>query len=415
MQQCIEAADERCGLRPAAARRRGDRRRHRLVAELLGAVRRVRQDRRRRQSGQIITGAQECGTGAVMTLRQLAADELGMRRRGLPARLPGHRRSPRTTWVPPDRRRCSTTAAPSSPPPARSPSNCASWPPSTWKPPPADIVLADGMATVAGTPDATVLDRRARRHRRRRRAAHRPRLGHAARRHHHWWARRCVGDVGMAAFVAPQFSCHAVRVKLDRDTGVVRVVCRSAPHTTRARSSTTIGAHGQVEGGVLMGIGQALTEGTTYDDRGQPAQRSAARVQAADVRRCSADHHPLRADRHARRRPARRQGARRGAERRDRRGDLERASRKLARRAGAPAADDRRAGVGGDRSDVVNFTIATTRRRSARRAGRRRAPDRRRQRPRGRCPSGQGAAARPRGGHRPHRRAGHVHAARPTA
>ncbi|MFZ4809736.1 MAG: xanthine dehydrogenase family protein molybdopterin-binding subunit, partial [Ilumatobacteraceae bacterium] len=30
-------------------------------------------------SAQIITGAQECGTGAVMTLRQLAADELGMR------------------------------------------------------------------------------------------------------------------------------------------------------------------------------------------------------------------------------------------------------------------------------------------------------------------------------------------------
>ena len=29
-------------------------------------------------AGQIITGAQECGTGAVMTLRQLAADELGM-------------------------------------------------------------------------------------------------------------------------------------------------------------------------------------------------------------------------------------------------------------------------------------------------------------------------------------------------
>ena len=27
-------------------------------------------------TGRIITGAQECGTGAVMTLRQLAADEL---------------------------------------------------------------------------------------------------------------------------------------------------------------------------------------------------------------------------------------------------------------------------------------------------------------------------------------------------
>ena len=29
-------------------------------------------------SGVIVTGAQECGTGAVMALRQLAAEELGM-------------------------------------------------------------------------------------------------------------------------------------------------------------------------------------------------------------------------------------------------------------------------------------------------------------------------------------------------
>jgi len=77
----------------------------------------------------------------------------------------------------------------------------------------------------------------------------------------------------MTAWVAPQFSCHAVRVKLDRDTGVARVL-----HVSTAHDSGTIinriGATGQVEGGVMMGIGQALTEGTRYNDEGQ--QRNAA-------------------------------------------------------------------------------------------------------------------------------------------
>ncbi|MFZ4811198.1 MAG: molybdopterin cofactor-binding domain-containing protein, partial [Ilumatobacteraceae bacterium] len=86
----------------------------------------------------------------------------------------------------------------------------------------------------------------------------------------------CVGDTGMAAWVAPQFSCHAVRVKLDRDTGVVRVL-----HVSAAHDSGTIlnhqGAVGQVQGGVLMGIGQALTEGTSYDDDGR--QRNAAMLE----------------------------------------------------------------------------------------------------------------------------------------
>ncbi len=77
----------------------------------------------------------------------------------------------------------------------------------------------------------------------------------------------------MTAWRAPQFSCHAVRVRLDRDTGVVRVL-----HVSTAHDSGTIinqiGAQGQVEGGVMMGIGQALTEGTQYDDQGR--QRNAA-------------------------------------------------------------------------------------------------------------------------------------------
>ena len=116
--------------------------------------------------------------------------------------------SPRTTWAPPARRRCSTTVAPSSPPPARSPSSCASWPPTSWKPQPADIVLADGMASVAGTPDASRADRRAGRHRRRRRAAHRPRLGRAARRaparRLHVRRRPRHGRVGRPAVLVPR-------------------------------------------------------------------------------------------------------------------------------------------------------------------------------------------------------------------
>ncbi|MEZ5247971.1 MAG: molybdopterin cofactor-binding domain-containing protein [Ilumatobacteraceae bacterium] len=38
-----------------------------------------------------------------------------------------------------------------------------------------------------------------------------------------------------------------------------------------------IGARGQVEGGVMMGIGQALTEGTRYDDAGR--QRNPAMLE----------------------------------------------------------------------------------------------------------------------------------------
>ena len=76
----------------------------------------------------------------------------------------------------------------------------------------------------------------------------------------------------MAAWVAPQFSCHAVRVRLDRATGVVRVIHVAAAHDS-GTIINPIGAQGQVEGGVMMGIGQALTEGTLYDDQGM--QRNA--------------------------------------------------------------------------------------------------------------------------------------------
>ena len=77
----------------------------------------------------------------------------------------------------------------------------------------------------------------------------------------------------MDAWTAPQVSCHAVRVKLDRDTGVVRVLEVSCSHDS-GTIINEVGAEGQVEGGVMMGMGQALSEGTKYDDDGK--QRNAA-------------------------------------------------------------------------------------------------------------------------------------------
>ena len=166
---------------------------------------------------------------------------------------------------------------------------------------------------------------------------------------------------GMASFVAPQFSCHAVRIRLDRDTGVVRVLEVGAAHDSGTIINET-GALGQIQGGVMMGIGQALTEGTVYDDRVSPAQRGAARVQAADVRRLARRSHthfvqiatPDAGPRGAKGLAEAPNVATAAA--------ISNALAKLRRQTGSPAADDRRACVGGDvGSDrIMNFTIATT-------------------------------------------------------
>ncbi len=61
---------------------------------------------------------------------------------------------------------------------------------------------------------------------------------------------------------------HAVRIKLDRSTGVVRVLQFAAAHDSGVIINK-IGADGQVYGGVLMGIGQALSEATWFDEDGR--------------------------------------------------------------------------------------------------------------------------------------------------
>ena len=81
-------------------------------------------------------------------------------------------------------------------------------------------------------------------------------------------AEGCLGRLGMESFLEPQVFTHAARVKVDRDTGVVRVLQVAAAHDSGVIVNR-IGATGQVYGGVVMGIGQALLEGSQLDADGR--------------------------------------------------------------------------------------------------------------------------------------------------
>ena len=225
-------------------------------------------------SGQIITGAQECGTGAVMTLRQLAADELGMDPEQFELVYQDTSAAPYDMGATGSQTlfnngRAVVAAA------GQVADQLRRLAAEKLEANPADIVLADGTASVRGTPSATVpiaeLAATA--------AGGELLIGHGSGMPPGappLVGSNCVGDLGLGAWVAPQFSCHAIRVKVDRDTGVARVLNVSAAHDS-GTILNRMGAEGQVEGAVLMGIGQALTEGTRYDD--QAKQRNAAMLE----------------------------------------------------------------------------------------------------------------------------------------
>lgn len=216
-------------------------------------------------SGLIITGAQECGTGSVMTLRQLAAEELGMDAEDFQLVYQDTSAAPYDMGATGSQTllnngRAVQQAA------GQVAEQLREMAAEQLEASPADIVLASGIAHVAGSPDRAVpIGELAGAQM----SGHlllgsgssapieAPALQNSA----------CVGDQGVAAWVAPQFSCHAARVRLDRETGVARVLSVATAHDS-GTIINPIGAHGQVEGGVLMGIGQALTEGTEYDDDG---------------------------------------------------------------------------------------------------------------------------------------------------
>ncbi len=78
----------------------------------------------------------------------------------------------------------------------------------------------------------------------------------------------CLGRLGMESFLEPQLITHAMHVRVDPETGVVRVLRAAAVHDSGVILNP-IGARGQVLGGVVMGIGQALSEGMQLDRDGR--------------------------------------------------------------------------------------------------------------------------------------------------
>ena len=77
-------------------------------------------------------------------------------------------------------------------------------------------------------------------------------------------AASCVGRVMFPTFAAPTFFAHAAHVRVDRETGVVRVLQVTAGHDF-GRVLNPPGVEGQVEGGIAHGLGIALTEGTVFN------------------------------------------------------------------------------------------------------------------------------------------------------
>jgi CO/xanthine dehydrogenase Mo-binding subunit len=101
----------------------------------------------------------------------------------------------------------------------------------------------------------------------------------------------CLGRLGFESFLEPQVFTHAARVKVDRETGVVRVLQVAAAHDSGVIVNR-IGASGQVYGGVVMGIGQALHETTQLDPDGRqrnPHLLDYKLVTAADAPRIDVD------------------------------------------------------------------------------------------------------------------------------
>ena len=87
-----------------------------------------------------------------------------------------------------------------------------------------------------------------------------------------------VGLTETAEFMPPAVTfpngCHMVEVEIDPETGVVKIARYSIVEDIGNVLNPTL-AHGQIQGGVAMGVGQALGEVITYD--AELASSSAAR------------------------------------------------------------------------------------------------------------------------------------------
>ena len=73
-----------------------------------------------------------------------------------------------------------------------------------------------------------------------------------------------LGEAGDKHF-AYSFAAQAIEVEVDLDTGEVRVI-KAVGATDVGKAINPLGLQGQVEGGLIMGIGHALTEEFIVED-----------------------------------------------------------------------------------------------------------------------------------------------------
>jgi CO/xanthine dehydrogenase Mo-binding subunit len=217
-------------------------------------------------SGTIITGAMESGTGAVMGLPILAAQVLGMQPEDFQILYQDTDAGPwdmgssgsQTTF---NNGRAVMAAA------TEVKEQLLDLGAEELEASRTDLELADGNVRVKGSPDrsVTIADLAGKAHGDQLllgRGSGSPPEAPAAE------AEGCVGRLGMESFLAPQLITQAAHVKVDRETGVVRVLRVAAAHDC-GTIINRIGAEGQVYGGVVMGTGQAITEGTLLDADGR--------------------------------------------------------------------------------------------------------------------------------------------------
>ncbi|HUQ78834.1 MAG TPA: xanthine dehydrogenase family protein molybdopterin-binding subunit [Patescibacteria group bacterium] len=222
-------------------------------------------------SGRIVTGAQENGTGSVMALPILAAEELGMQPGDFAITYQDTDTGPydggssgsQTTF---NNGRAVVEAAREV---KRQLLDLAAV---ALEASVADLELRDGHAGVVGSPDrrVSIADLAATAHGGALLLARGSGMPPEPPEHD---ASACVGRLGFEAFASPTFFCHAVRIRLDPATGIVRTM-KVVAATDVGRVLNAPGALGQMTGGVVMALGNATLEGTVFGADGR--QRNAS-------------------------------------------------------------------------------------------------------------------------------------------
>jgi len=222
-------------------------------------------------SGRIVTGAQENGTGAVMALAILAAEELGMKPDDFAITYQDTDTGPydggssgsQTTF---NNGRAVVEAA------REVRRQLLELAAQALEAAIDDLELADGHVGVRGSPDrqVTIAELAATAHGGALLLARGSGMPPDVPEHD---ASACVGRLGFEAFAAPTFFCHAARVRVDPATGIVRTL-KVVAATDVGRVLNKTGALGQVTGGVVMSLGNATLEGTVYGEDGR--QRNAS-------------------------------------------------------------------------------------------------------------------------------------------